>query len=59
MAQLNSIGIDRRGYHSRVKRAYNLGGKIAHDSKFSPEFSDWMEAWGLVTDTVTAIVGRD
>lgn len=58
MAQLNSIGTDRRGYHSRVKRAYNLRSKIAHGAKFNPEFSDWIEAWGLVTDTVAAIVRR-
>ncbi|WP_248730469.1 HEPN domain-containing protein [Pseudomonas sp. MWU13-2517] len=58
MAQLNSIGTDRRGYHSRVKRAYNMRSKIAHGAKFNPEFSDWMEAWRLVTDTVTAIVRR-
>lgn len=58
MAQLNSIGTVRRGYHSRVKRAYNMRSKIAHGAKFNPEFSDWMEAWRLVTDTVTAIVRR-
>ncbi|MEN5150722.1 hypothetical protein [Pseudomonas orientalis] len=58
MAQLNSIGTDRSGYHSRVKRAYNMRSKIAHGAKSNPEFSDWMEAWRLVTDTVTAIVRR-
>lgn len=58
MAQLNSNGVNRRAYHKRVKQAYNLRSKIAHGAKFNPGFPDWMEAWSLVTDTVTAIVRR-
>lgn len=58
MAQLNSNGSDRSGYHKRVKRAYDLRSKIAHGAKFDPGFSDWLEAWNLLTDSVSAIIRR-
>lgn len=58
MAQLNSNGSDRRDYHKRVKRAYDLRSKIAHGAKFDPGFSDWLEAWNLLTDSVSAIIRR-
>jgi isopropylmalate/homocitrate/citramalate synthase len=34
MAQLNTKGGDRRDYHKRVKRAYDLRSKIAHGARF-------------------------
>ncbi|WP_236210849.1 HEPN domain-containing protein [Metapseudomonas otitidis] len=58
MAQLNSNGRDRRDYHKRVKRAYDLRSKIAHGAKSDPGLSDWLEAWSLLTDSVSAIVRR-
>lgn len=58
MAQLNAKGGDRRDYHKRVKRAYDLRSKIAHGARFDPGLQDWLEAWSLLTDSISAIVGR-
>lgn len=58
MAQLNAKGSDRRDYHRRVKKAYDLRSKIAHGAKFDPGLEDWLVAWSLLTDSVSSIVGR-
>lgn len=58
MAQLNARGRDRRDYHRRVKKAYDLRSKIAHGARFDPGLHDWFEAWSLLTDSVGAIAER-
>jgi hypothetical protein len=35
-----------------------LRSKIAHGAKFDPGIQDWLEAWSLLTDSISAIVER-
>lgn len=58
MAQLNAKGSDRLDYHKRVKKAYDLRSKIAHGVKLDPGLEEWLEAWSLLTDSISSIVGR-
>lgn len=58
MSQLNAKGGDRREYHKRVKKAYDLRSKIAHGTRFDPELQDWLEAWSFLTDSVGTIAER-
>ena len=58
MAQLNARSCDRRDYHKRVKKAYDLRSKIAHGARFDPGLQDWLDAWSLLTDCIGAIAER-
>lgn len=58
LAQLVDTSGDRRSYHARFKKSYDIRSKIAHGSRNSITHEEWEEAWNLLIGAGKAILIR-
>lgn len=58
LAQLVDATGDRRSYHSRFKKSYDIRSKIAHGSRNNITHEEWEEAWNLLIEAGKAILIR-
>lgn len=58
LTQLATGFSERFEYFNRVRQAYNLRSRLAHGSTPRVEYTQWLDAWGLLLDAGNAIVER-
>ncbi|SUD85092.1 Uncharacterised protein [Stutzerimonas stutzeri] len=56
LAQLVGASEDRRSYHSRFKKSYDIRSKVAHGSRNDMTHEEWEEGWILLVEAGKAIL---
>ena len=56
LSQMTTTGPDRKRCFEKVKKGYNVRSRIAHGAKQEVTVEEWCDAWGIVTDTLDAVM---